>query len=88
MTAYKPHATLPIAFALTDRDTELQFEDVPNDEPNKLFGYRAGLGVHPLNGSSTHPEGAAWERGTASNQNNWLLDRHYRAAATYHRQWD
>jgi hypothetical protein len=57
---YKPSATLPMALALTDWDADNQDEDVANDEPNKLFGWRAGLVNHPATG---------WQSGTASDQN-------------------
>jgi hypothetical protein len=75
---YKPEATLPFALGLTDWDIEHQLSDIPNDEPNKLFGYRAGL--------INHPTGTGWQGGRALEENNPARDLEMRRRATYHQR--
>ena len=53
---YAPSATLPFAIGMYDSDIENQWEDIPNDEKNKMFGSRRGL--------------QNWARGQAENTNN------------------
>ena len=76
---FKPSGKLPWCIGLTDWDVENQLEDVPNDEANKLFGYRAGLTDHPDVG---------WQSGIGSNFNDNEWDVMMKKKSTYHLQWD
>jgi len=83
---YKPMATMPWAMYTTNTQVEKQWEDLPDDLPTRdgykdyhgfMFGLRSGL--------VNHPEGTGWQKGRASNVNNWNWTW---KTPTYTNRWD